>query len=88
MIEKASFKTGDQGVHQLVLKVSSRGDFPSKTLRGYILKAGEASILVPDLNPGESREIAIPIRGFDKQIHITVIKPTGFITIQTDIDLK
>ncbi|WP_426291631.1 glycoside hydrolase family 2 protein [Dyadobacter endophyticus] len=88
LIEKASFKTGGQGVHQLVLKVTSRGDFPSKTLRGYILKAGEASIVVPDLNPGESREIAIPIRGFDKQIHITVIKPTGFITIQTDIDLK
>ncbi|WP_342083302.1 glycoside hydrolase family 2 protein [Dyadobacter sp. OTU695] len=88
LIDKVSFKTGDQGVHQLIVKITSRGDFPSKTLRGYILKAGEASIALPDLNPGESREIAIPIRGFEKQIHITVIKPTGFITTQTDIDLK
>ncbi len=88
LVEKASFTTGDQGVHKLVVKVTSRGDFPAKTIHGYILKAGEASIALPDLNPGKSREIAIPIRGFDKQIHITVIKPTGFITTQTDIDLK
>lgn len=88
LVEKVSFKTGDQGIHQLVVKVTSRGDFPAKTLRGYILKAGEASIALPDLNPGESREIAIPIRGFDQQIHITVIKPTGFVTTQTDIELQ
>jgi beta-glucuronidase len=88
LVDKVSFKTGDQGVHQLVVKVTSRGDFPAKILRGYILETNEASIALPDLNPGESREIAIPIRGFDKQIHITVIKPTGFITTQTDIDLN
>jgi beta-glucuronidase len=88
LIDKVSFQTGDQGVHQLIVKITSRGDFPSKMLRGYILKAGEASIALPDLNPGESRDVAIPIRGFEKQIHITVSKPTGFITTQTDIDLK
>ncbi|SEJ10917.1 beta-glucuronidase [Dyadobacter sp. SG02] len=87
-VEKAGFKTGDQGVHLLTVKVTSRGDFPAKTIKGYTLKAGDISIALPDLDPGESKDIVIPIRGFDKQIHITVIKPTGFLTTQTDIDLK
>jgi len=88
IVQKVSFKTGDEGIHQLTVKVTSRGDFPAKTIKGYTLTAGNTSIALPDLNPGESKEIAIPIRGFDKQIHITVNKPTGFLTTQTDIDLK
>ncbi|MCF0070534.1 beta galactosidase jelly roll domain-containing protein [Dyadobacter sp. CY261] len=88
LIEKARFTTGDQGMHQLVLKITSRGDFPARTLKGYMLKAGENSFALPDLNPGESKDVTIPVRGFDKQIHITISKPTGFITTQTDIELK
>ncbi|MBO9612091.1 MAG: beta-galactosidase [Dyadobacter sp.] len=88
VIEKTSFQTGELGIHQLTLKITSRGDFPARSLKGYTLKAGDTNIALPDLNPGESKDLVIPIRGFDKQIHITVIKPTGFITTQTDIDLK
>jgi beta-glucuronidase len=88
LIEKVSFKTGDQGVHQLTVKITSRGDFPARPLKGYTLNAGEASIALPDLNPGDSKDVVIPIRGFDKQIRIIVNKPTGFITTQADIDLK
>ncbi len=88
VIEKVNFRTGDAGVHQLTLKITSRGDFPTRPLKGYTLKAGETSIALPDLNPGESEEVTVPVRGFDKQIHVTVHKPTGFLTTQTDIELK
>ncbi|GGN01891.1 hypothetical protein GCM10010967_40500 [Dyadobacter beijingensis] len=87
-IEKGTYTTGEQGIHQLVLKVTARGDFPARPLKGYVLKAGDTSIALPEINPGETKDITIPVRGFDKQIHITILKPTGFTTIQADIDLK
>lgn len=88
ILEKVSFKPGDQGVHQLIIKVTCRGDFPAHAVKGYIMKAGDTSIALPDMNPGESKNMTVQVKGFDKQIHLIVTKPTGFITTQTDIDLK
>lgn len=87
-VEKVSFKPGEQGVHQLTVKVTARGDFPARALKGYLLKSGSATIALPDLNPGEHKEINIPVRGFEKQLSITILKPTGFVTTETDIELK
>lgn len=88
IVEKVGFNAGEQGVHQLVVKVSARGDFPARAIKGYTLHAGNSSIALPEINPGESKEITVPIRGFDKDIHITVTKPTGFVTVQSDFELK
>lgn len=88
IVEKSGFKTGEQGVHELILKITSRGDFPARPVKNYTLNAGGTSIVLPEINPGESKQITVPVRGFEKQIHITVSKPTGFITTQTDIDLN
>ncbi|MCF2504465.1 beta galactosidase jelly roll domain-containing protein [Dyadobacter sp. CY107] len=87
-LEKVSFKTGGQGQHQLTVKVTARGDFPSRAIKGYKLKTDGITLTLPDLNPGESKEIDIPVAGFDKQLHITISKPTGFTAIETDIELK
>ncbi|WAC09518.1 glycoside hydrolase family 2 protein [Dyadobacter pollutisoli] len=87
-IEKVSFTKGDQGQHQLVLRITSRADFPSRTIKGYTLKTEKTGINLPNLNPGESKDITIPVLGFDKTIHITISKPTGFATLETEFELK
>jgi beta-glucuronidase len=87
-IEKVSFTKGDQGEHKLVLRITSRADFPSHTIKGYAIKTEQTNINLPELNPGESKDITIPVRGFDKTVHITISKPTGFVTNEADIDLK
>ncbi|MCF0042764.1 glycoside hydrolase family 2 protein [Dyadobacter fanqingshengii] len=87
-IEKVSFKTGGQGQHLLTVRLTVRGDFPSRAIKGYKLKTNGTTLTLPDLNPGESKEIDIPVAGFDKQLHITISKPTGFTAIETDIELK
>lgn len=87
-IEKVSYKTGGQGQHLLTVRLTVRGDFPSRAIKGYKLKTNGTILTLPDLNPGESKEIDIPVAGFDKQLHITISKPTGFTAIETDIELK
>jgi len=87
-IEKISYKTGDQGEHQLTLKVTARNDFPSYSLQKYYVQILDKTFTIPDLNPGESKEIILPIKGFDKNINITIYKPTGFKIVDEIIDLK
>lgn len=87
-VEKVNFKTGDLGLHQLTLKVSARNDFPSYAIEGYYFKTGEKTIQIPNLNPGESREITIPVTGFDKNIDLQVFKPTGFKVVDETFELK
>jgi len=87
-IEKISYKTGDQGEHQLTLKVTARNDFPSYSLQKYYVQILDKTFTIPDLNPGESKEIILPIKGFDKNINITIYKPTGFKLVDEIIDLK
>jgi len=88
LIEKVSFKSGEQGSHQLVLKLTARNDFPSYAVRGYSLKTANGSYVVPDLNPGESKEFTIPLNGFNKKISLTLMKPTGYSAGIKEIELK
>jgi beta-glucuronidase len=87
-IEKVRFAKGDQGEHQLVLRIQARNDFPAHTLKGYLIKTEKNTINLPELNPGDSKDITIQVRGFDQKIHVTISKPTGFIATETTIDLK
>ncbi|TDE18418.1 glycoside hydrolase family 2 protein [Dyadobacter psychrotolerans] len=87
-LEKVSFKTSDQGEHQLTVKVTARNDFPAYAIQGYYIQISGKSINIPNLIPGESKEIVIPIRGFDKNISIYIFKPTGFRVLDETIDLK
>ncbi len=87
-IEKAGFKTGDQGEHQLSLKVTARNDFPAYAIQGYYIQASGKTVNIPNLNPGESKEIHIPVTGFDQRIHVNIFKPTGFKVLDEAIELK
>jgi beta-glucuronidase len=87
-LEKTGYNTGDQGEHQLTVKVSARNDFPAYAVKGYYILVSGKSVAIPNLNPGESREIQIPVKGFDKNIQINVFKPTGFKILSETIQLK
>ena len=87
-IEKTRYTTGDQGEHELTLKVTARNDFPSYAVNGYTLQTMGKTIRIPDLSPGESKEISIPVKGFEKAITIEVFKPTGFKTTEATFELK
>ncbi|MCF2500635.1 glycoside hydrolase family 2 protein [Dyadobacter chenhuakuii] len=87
-IEKVGFKAGGQGQHLLTVRLTARGDFPARTIKGYKLKANGLTIDLPEIKPGEAKEIDIPVAGFDKKLHINISKPTGFTSIETDIELK
>lgn len=89
-IEKLDWKPGPEGVHQLTLRVTARNDFPAYALKNYTLRTGNATgtgITIPVLQPGQSTDISIPVRGFDKTITVEVIKPTGFHILSQTIDL-
>jgi beta-glucuronidase len=88
IIEKVSFKAGEQGSHQMVLRLTARNDFPSYALHGYTLKTGDTTYNIPDLNPGESKELVIRVDGFDKNIILTTLKPTGYTAGIKEIELK
>ncbi|MDQ6477447.1 glycoside hydrolase family 2 TIM barrel-domain containing protein [Dyadobacter sp. LHD-138] len=88
LIEKVSFKTVTPGQHQLILKVTGRSDFPAYDVKGYALKTAHSTFSIPDLNPGESKEINIPVTGFEKKISVTIMKPTGYSAGIKEIELK
>jgi len=87
-LEKVSLKASDQGRQQLTVRVTVRKDFPSYAIKGYYLMVSGKMIPIADLNPGESKEIAIPTTGFDKNLHISIYKPTGFKVVDEILDLK
>jgi beta-glucuronidase len=87
-IEKTGFKTGDNGTHQLTVKIKVRPDFPSYAVQGYLLKTGSTTITIPNLNPGESKELTISITGFDQHAKVGAYKPNGFLVTEELIDLK
>ena len=87
-VEKIDYQPGGQGVHQLRLKINARNDFPAYPLRGYWLEMPQGKVPLPDMQPGESREMLLPIRGFDKTIGVKVMKPTGFIALEETLELK
>ena len=87
-LEKVRFQGGGQGIHQLVIRVKNRSDFPAYALKNYALKAGEATFSVPDLAPGQSVEIMLPVRGFEQKLTLEVVKPTGYSVISETFELK
>ena len=87
-LEKVSFKTGEQGQHQLTVRVTARKDFPSYAIQGYYLMVSGKTIPIASLNPGENKEIVIPTTGFDKNLSISIYKPTGFKIVEEILDLK
>lgn len=87
-IDKVSFKTGEQGEHQLTVKVTARNDFPSYAIQKYYVQIQNITLVIPDLNPGESKEMILPVKGFEKSTSVTIYKPTGFKIVDEIIDLK
>lgn len=87
-VEKVRYQAGGQGVHQLVVRVNNRSDFPAYALKNYILKVGEATFNVPDLAPGQSAEMVLPVRGFEQKLTLEIVKPTGYSIISETFELK
>jgi beta-glucuronidase len=88
VVEKSGFTPGKQGIHRLTLKVTARNDFPAYGIKGYYFKIKDQSYPISPLNPGESTEVSIPVAGFEKSVKVTLLKPSGFISNQTTIELK
>ncbi|QIP12166.1 beta-galactosidase [Spirosoma aureum] len=86
-VEKTSWTPGPEGVHTLTIRITARNDFPAYTLQGYQLKANDDSLTIPTLQPGQSVDLVVPVRGFDKTLSVTILKPTGFSILTQTIDL-
>ncbi|UFH53526.1 glycoside hydrolase family 2 protein [Spirosoma sp. KNUC1025] len=86
-VEKISWEPGPAGVHGLKLRVTARGDFPAYLIQQYTLKTPGGSIAIPTLQPGQSTDLLIPVRGFDKTLPIEIVKPTGFSILSQTFDL-
>jgi beta-glucuronidase len=87
-LEKVSYQAGGQGQHQLVIRVKSRNDFPAYAIKKYLLKTDGKTVVIPDLQPGQSTEIKVPVRGFEKSIRLEILKPTGFSVVTETFELK
>ncbi|MRS64862.1 glycoside hydrolase family 2 protein [Larkinella terrae] len=87
IIEKTAWEPGPEGVHQLKLRITARQDFPAYTLRDYQLKTAGRTRTLPDLQPGQSVDMTLPVSGFDKTLTIELTKPTGFTILTQTIDL-
>lgn len=87
-IEKVNLKAGDHGIHLLTLKVTARNDFPSYQIKGYHLAYANQKYSIPDLTPGQSIEVKVAVKGFEKNALVTVFKPTGYKITEATIDLK
>ncbi|WP_037327784.1 glycoside hydrolase family 2 protein [Runella zeae] len=87
-LEKVGFEVGSQGIHQLRVRVKVRSDFPAYAIKKYRLKSGDNTWAIPDLEPGQSVEINLPVRGFEKNAELEILKPTGFSVLTQQFDLK
>src|SRR5690606_23896129 len=88
IVEKVHYQVGKQGVHQLKLKVTARGDFPAYPVRGYILKAPHIQLTLPDLQPGESAEVSLPVNGFLDELQLAIFKSTGYLALEQTVRLN
>ncbi|WP_461105683.1 glycoside hydrolase family 2 protein [Spirosoma koreense] len=86
-VEKTSWEPGQEGVHSLKLRLTARADFPAYALKNYTVKAANATFPLPALQPGQSADLTIPVRGFDKTISVEIVKPTGFTILTQTFDL-
>lgn len=86
-VEKISYTAGNEGVHQLRLRITARADFPAYALFNYQLVAGPETRLLPTLQPGQSVELTVPVRGFGQTLPLTILKPTGFTVLSQLMNL-
>ncbi|MCE7061045.1 glycoside hydrolase family 2 protein [Dyadobacter sp. CY343] len=87
-VEKVSYKSGEQGYNTLTIKVTARADFPARRIAGYYIQTSNTKVSIPELNPGESKEVAIPVLGFEGKTHISIYKPTGFLAMEAEFALE
>lgn len=87
-LEKVSYQAGGQGQHQLVVRVKARNDFPAYAVKKYVLRTHGKTSVIPDLQPGQSAEMKVPVRGFEKNVTVEVQKPTGFSVVAETFELK
>ncbi|MBT1696370.1 beta galactosidase jelly roll domain-containing protein [Fulvivirgaceae bacterium PWU4] len=88
VVTKKSFTVGKQGNHELVLEVKSRADFPAYPTRNYKLRTTQREVAIPDLSPGQTTEVKIPVTGFNPSVKVEIIKPTGFSIVEINVDLN
>lgn len=88
VVEKVGYQSGGQGTHELTLKITARNTFPAYDIQGYYIDLDGKKMSIPHLKPGESKEVIVPIKGFDSSISIAIYKPTGFQTTQATFELK
>jgi beta-glucuronidase len=76
------------GIRKLNIEITNRNDFPAYTVRKYSIKTKDIVLPVPDLLPGESTTMSIPVYGLEQHLIIEIMKPTGFTIVRQNIDLK
>jgi beta-glucuronidase len=62
----------------ITVKITARKDFPSYILRNYQVKAGNATITLNTLKPGESQQLNIPVDN-NAAATVSLLKPGGFV---------
>ncbi|TDB58233.1 glycoside hydrolase family 2 protein [Arundinibacter roseus] len=87
-LQLKSVEKGSNGTHQLVVTLTGRADFPAYTMLNYTLEIDNQRVVIPSLNPGESKDVKIPIRGFEQELRAVVRKPTGFVILEKLLSLK
>jgi beta-glucuronidase len=87
-LQKVSWQPGGDGRHGLRVRITARADFPAYAVRGYRIKAGPVSLPLPDLEPGQSTEITLPVRGFAQTLDVEIHKPGGFPILHQFIPLS
>jgi beta-glucuronidase len=86
-LEKVSSLPGGNGQFGVRLRVTARKDFPAYAITGYQLKTEGHTVAVPPLQPGQSAELVLPVRGFSQKMSVQILKPTGFSILQQLIDV-
>jgi len=77
-LEKVGWAPGPEGLHSLTVRVTARGDFPAYALTNYEVRTPAVAAYRFSLQPGQSTDLRIPVRGFATKLDLTVVKPTGF----------
>ena len=85
-VEKVSWEQGKAGTHTATLRITARNDFPAYALKNYRLKTNNTTLVIPDLQPGQSTTLLVPVGGFDKIMTVDILKPTGFRILTQTID--
>jgi beta-glucuronidase len=68
---------------RLNVTVAARKDFPSYTLRNYVLKSGTQTFTISQLKPGESKSFVVNNAADTKEI--SLVKPGGFTVLTKSI---